>query len=657
MGLGIVLLAAAAITAPAATPIAIETFAAPPRLTAVNISPDGRYLAVTTTAADRDTVVLLDRTHPQSVPRPVITAPELFTLDYCRFATATRLVCSLRGPGLYEGIPIQTSRLIAVDADGTNQKVIAPIEGAAHGPYQDNVIGWSADVPDTILVVAQRNPVHFDMPSVVRGARSRMGSTVVVPPSVYGLDIRTGILTERLEPHGPMSDFLVDRQGRVRIGWGIDGESRLLYEVHDPANGQWRKLAGIDGRADADALKPIALCALEAPCVWAVGASAGRQALWRIDLGQEGKPAVEFSSPDVDIAGPMYGPGGELLGVVYETDKPRVYYTDPATRQMIERLQPLVSDEFLRQMDATPDRSQIILRASSDTDAGTFFRYEPASGKVERLGTGYPGLSAADIGRMQAIDYPARDGVRIPGYLTLPPGATPRHLPLIVMPHGGPLDRDDWQFNFLRAFLVSRGYAVLQMNFRGSAGYGEQWLKAANQDWGGVSYSDITDGARWAVAQGLADPGRMCIVGWSFGGYAALLGAVRNGDLYACAVSIAGVSDLSLLEKQESRVRGEAPTRAQIGAEVSKLAADSPARHAQEVKIPVLLVHGDRDLQSDVAQSRTMDAALTAAGKSHQFLLVGGANHQMDNQADRVKVLQTVEQFLATHLPTTPSAP
>src|SRR6202042_2478555 len=138
--------------------------------------------------------------------------------------------------------------------------------------------------------------------------------------------------------------------------------------------------------------------------------------------------------------------------------------------------------------------------------------------------------------------------------------------------------------------------------FRGSSGYGEQWLKAANQDWGGLTYGDITDGARWAVAQGIATAGRMCIVGWSFGGYAALLGAVRNDDLYACAVSIAGVSDLSLLEAQESRIRGDEPTRAQIGAEVSKLAADSPARHARDVKVPVLLVHGDHDLQSDVAQ-------------------------------------------------------
>ena len=549
-------------------------------------------------------------------------------------------------------------RLIAVDADGANQKVIAPIEGAARGPYQDSVIGWRGEVPDTILVIAQRNPVRFDMPSAQRGVRdSHMGSTVIVNPTVFGLNIRTGNLTELLAPRRPLSDFLVDATGRVRLGWGMNDRSRELhYEVHEPSTDQWRALQSLDTGASNEILKPIALCAAPASCAWAIGPAAGREALWRMDLAT-GSKSVEFAPAAVDITGPMFGPGGELRGVVYETDRPQVYYTDAVTRQMIERLQPLVPDEFLREMDATPDRSQVILRASSDTDAGTFFRYAPASGRFERIGTAYPALRGAALGQLRAIEYPARDGVRIPGYLTLPAGAAAHPLPLIVMPHGGPIDRDDWQFNFLRAFLVNRGYGVLQMNFRGSSGFGEQWLKAANQDWGGLTYADITDGARWAVAQGIAAAGRMCIVGWSFGGYAALLGAVRNGDLYACAVSIAGVSDLSLLEMQEARTRGEAPTRAQIGAEVSKLEADSPARHARDVKIPVLLVHGDHDLQSDVSQSRTMDAALTAAGKSHEYLQLSGAGHAIDREADRLRVLQKVAQFLATHLPVAPPAP
>jgi len=144
---------------------------------------------------------------------------------------------------------------------------------------------------------------------------------------------------------------------------------------------------------------------------------------------------------------------------------------------------------------------------------------------------------------MRAISYPARDGTRIPAYLSTPRGAQAAHLPLVVMPHGGPIARDTWGYFFLREFLVSRGYAVLQMNFRGSSGYGDDWFYAAHQDWGGLTYDDVVDGARWAIQQGITDPQRVCIVGWRFGDYVALVGAQRNPELFRCAIDIAGISD------------------------------------------------------------------------------------------------------------------
>jgi dipeptidyl aminopeptidase/acylaminoacyl peptidase len=246
---------------------------------------------------------------------------------------------------------------------------------------------------------------------------------------------------------------------------------------------------------------------------------------------------------------------------------------------------------------------------------------------------------------MRSIEYPARDGVNIPGYLTVPPGVRAEHLPLIVMPHGGPISRVSWQFSFLRQFLVSRGYAVLQMNFRGSSGYGADWFYAAHQDWGGLTYDDITDGAKWAVSAGIADPKRMCIVGWSFGGYAALLGAVRNSDLYRCSVSIAGVSDLMVLE----RFRGKIAER-QVGTDWAKLREDSPRRHAESVAIPILMIHGDHDFQAEIEQSELMARALASAHKRFQFVSIKGASHQLGRQSDRMKLLAEVEKFLAANL-------
>jgi dipeptidyl aminopeptidase/acylaminoacyl peptidase len=291
------------------------------------------------------------------------------------------------------------------------------------------------------------------------------------------------------------------------------------------------------------------------------------------------------------------------------------------------------------------------VRASSDVDEGTYYLFDVSQRHLIKVGTSHPDTDPATIGHMQSISYPAQDGTTIPGYLTTPPGQRAEHLPLIVMPHGGPIARDSWGYDFLRAFLVSRGYAVLQMNFRGSSGYGEKWLYDARQElWGGLTYSDIIDGARWAVKQGIADPSKLCIVGWSFGGYAALLAATRNSDLFRCSVSIAGVSDLSMLERQDLNFIGGASTRDQIGTNSAKLKADSPRNSAANVNIPLLMIHGDNDVQVNVEQSIAMDRALTKAQRPHEFILIKGADHQMSRESDRTTLLTAIDKFLATSL-------
>jgi dipeptidyl aminopeptidase/acylaminoacyl peptidase len=260
---------------------------------------------------------------------------------------------------------------------------------------------------------------------------------------------------------------------------------------------------------------------------------------------------------------------------------------------------------------------------------------------------------------MRPVSYAARDGTRIPAYISAPSGRPGTHLPLIVMPHGGPIARDTWGYFFLSQFLVSRGYAVLQMNFRGSSGYGNDWFFAAHQDWGGLTYDDVVDGARWAIQQGLTDPERVCIVGWSFGGYLALLGAQRNPELFRCAVDIAGVSDLVMLRDEghiflpasESRKR-------QIGIDRDKLERDSPRRHAADFKTPLLMLHGKMDAQAPFEHSDGMDTALKRAGKPHRFVVFPDADHQFSGVRDRATMLREIESFLGEHLPATaPNAP
>jgi dipeptidyl aminopeptidase/acylaminoacyl peptidase len=296
------------------------------------------------------------------------------------------------------------------------------------------------------------------------------------------------------------------------------------------------------------------------------------------------------------------------------------------------------------------DGKVYVIRSFSDVDAPSFLILDTSTHTATTLSAAYPGRDVTALAPMRSISYAARDGTPIPGYLSTPPGVPATHLPLIVMPHGGPIARDTWSYFFLREFLVSRGYAVLQMNFRGSSGYGQDWFFAAHQDWGGLTYDDVVDGARWAIKQGIADPERVCIVGWSFGGYLALVGAQRNADLFRCSVDIAGVSDLGLLIDEGYHWLNSGVIKQQIGTDSDKLKRDSPRLHAADFNVPLLILHGTMDAQVPFAQSDAMDTALKHAAKPHRFVVFPDADHQFSAEKDRVTLLQEIAAFLNDHL-------
>jgi len=284
-------------------------------------------------------------------------------------------------------------------------------------------------------------------------------------------------------------------------------------------------------------------------------------------------------------------------------------------------------------------------------DDGTYYIFDKASDKLQKLGVSYPELDQKSLGTMTNILYKATDGTEIPGYLTVPNGVEKKNLPMVVLPHDGPTERDSWQFSYLRTFLANRGYAVLQMNYRGSAGFGEKWRLAAHQDWGGISYTDIQDATRWAVKEGIADPKRICIMGAGFGGYAALLSATRNADnTYRCAISIGGFADLELLKTHAAAFGDRATRQEQIGSDGAKIRRDSPLQNARDVNIPVLLVHGAKDWQVQSLQTHEMAKALDRHDKDMEVVVIKGAVHDMERKSDRVTLLTEVEQFLARNL-------
>ncbi len=346
-----------------------------------------------------------------------------------------------------------------------------------------------------------------------------------------------------------------------------------------------------------------------------------------------------------------------VVGVRWTEDLPKQHFFDAGLAAIAADVQTHFADGFMTMRSWSRDRTRVLLFGERANDAGAYYIYDTAAKKLRILGKTYPQLTSPEhLGDRQSIKYRARDGKQIPAYLTLPAGVEPRNLPMVLLVHGGPHARDDFTFNWWASFLASRGYAVLQPNYRGSTGYGYEWFDAGRKGWGdGVMQTDVEDGMTALVKNGFVDPKRVCIMGGSYGGYAALAGATITPDLYACAVSVNGVSDPEDLLKDAQRVGRKSMIAewwgSSMGADdMDHLRKITPIRHADVVRIPTLLLHGIEDTVVPVDQSRSMHAKLLRAKKNVRYVELRGDDHWLSSASTRTQVLQEIETFLAASL-------
>jgi dipeptidyl aminopeptidase/acylaminoacyl peptidase len=624
-----------------AAPPSVEAFAQQEFMRDAQISPDGRYLAFISSVDGARVALTMDL---KKAGKPVAVlgteAGGKLDLSWCRWGNDTRLVCGFRESiNVRDDFSFVKTKLAAVDADGKNAKELMRNDRVSAAQFKDEVLDWTPSQPRTVLIQAQEN---------LRSTGTLLTSAATTP-AVYELDLYSGGLNMMLRPHQTIREYYTDGNGSVRLGVGLSNAQRLFY-ARLLGEDSWRLLAKVETFAITNQIVPQHVLP-GTNKAYAVALRDGRRALWEIDMEDREPPRLIFDHPRVDIDRFTYSSTtGKMLAFGYDMDRPFMQYEDEQLRTLLRGINKALPNTFNRPHSFTEDFGKLVVRASSDIDMGSYYLYDRETRGLKQLGRSYSNIPTDSLARMQAIEYPARDGTLIPGYLMIPSGKRPERLPFVVLPHGGPISRDTWQFDFLAQFLTTRGYGVLKMNFRGSSGYGQQWFHAAHQDWGGLTYSDILDGAHWVVDKGFADPQRTCIVGWSFGGYAALLGAVRNGDVFKCSVSIAGVSDLAELLNTSKHFINRGVVAKQIGDDSDKLKNDSPARNAAKVRIPVLMIHGTHDAQAPYEQSRLMASALSSAGKPHELLRLDGADHSIWRPADRATMLTKIEQFLATHI-------
>jgi dipeptidyl aminopeptidase/acylaminoacyl peptidase len=605
----------------------IADFSADTDFAAPALSPDGSLVAFVTRAQDARVLVVLDLAKRER--RGLMSATvDTFEITWCSFKSNERLLCGMRGTQFSSGQPYAVTRLVAIDTSGKGKpKVLVQNGSNGAAQFQDRITDWLVNDPKHVLI--------------------QLAEEFSIFPNVHSLDIYTGLTSVVQRARSPILYWTTDRAGVVRFGAGFD-DSKSTFITRDSADASWRTLAKWElGENDFDAVgfgpTPGTLLV--------TAAHNGREAIFEMDLNEKSSRQLLFANGEVDVGGPIYWPADRrIVGFSYETDMPGRMVFDEHARSIFDAIDTVLPSANNRVVDSSTDGRKLLIASSKDVRPTDYHVLDLDEKKLRRVGSANPALAGAQLAPMKPVKIKGPDGVMLPGYLTLPVGSNGKKLPMVMYPHGGPHVRDRWGFDEMVQFFASRGYAVLQVNYRGSTGYGFEWYEAGLQGWGTVMVDDITAATRWAIAEGIADPAHVSIVGWSYGGYAALMSAVREPDLYRCSVSIAGVADLKALAREDSRFYGGRKAVARIlGTDADELKAGSPLRSPEKIKIPVLLVHGDDDIQVLVDHSKRMARALDGAKKKHELVIIKDGNHSLSRFEWRQTLLTKLEGFLAAN--------
>ena len=548
-------------------------------------------------------------------------------LSSCNWVSNQRLVCNLYRVDRAAGYVGSASRLVALDLDSSNFQDLTP---GSRQLWGGAVIDWLPGQDNQVLI------------------QQASGN------SLEAVQIDTLTANRRpVERSESSSDFVSDGQGHVRImrvqqrrGATDLAANEIVQYYRQAGSNEWVRL-GVYNQLTARGPWPLAVDAERNAAYIMEKDSEGRDTIYRMALDGSGRRDLTISNPNVDIDGLIrIGRRRHVVGATYATERRQSTYIDADLQRIAQQLsRALPGQPLIDFIGASDDETKLLIRAGSDTDPGTYYVLDRATRHLTPIMRSRPELEGMTLANVRAVTYHAADGTEIPGYLTLPPSGPQRGIPAIVMPHGGPSARDVWGFDWLAQYFAHQGFAVLQPNFRGSAGYGSQWFQTNGfQSWR-TAIGDVNDAGRWLVSEGIADPAKLAIVGWSYGGYAALQSAVVDPALYRSIVAIAPVTDLQIARDEYQGTWSGANVRDFFGTG-QHIAAGSPAQHAARIQAPVLLFHGTFDLNVRIRQSRLMRDRLRDAGRRAELVEFADLDHQLEDSAARAQVLRRTDAFL-----------
>jgi len=643
-------LVASAALADGAKPFdAAAAFGARPTISDISMSPDGQSIAYVVSTQGQGSTLYTRRLGEgaKSVPALGVSGnPD--RLAGCAWVSNDRVICQTYGVVRdFSAFLLGYSRQWAVNADGSKpQQLTSRRNSYTRGLQTDGgqLVDWVPGQDGAVLMT------HNYLPDDHLG--SKMGSTLI-GLGVDQLDTRTLESRTVERPIFEAREYIGDGRGTVRIMGlhTVKGATRydagvISYHYRKQGSRDWQELCSYN-YVTREGFNPYAVDSTH-NVAYGFRKTGGRQALYSLALDGSMHEELLLARPDVDVDELItIGRNQRVIGASYATEYRHAAYFDADINKVIASLQrALPQYQNLQIVDASLDETRLIVLASGDKDPGTYYVFDRQAHRLEPFASVRAPLDGVVLASKSPVSYKAADGTEVPAYLTLPPGnSDAKGLPAIVMPHGGPGARDEWGFDWLAQFYAARGFAVLQPNYRGSLGYGDDWYgNNAFRSWP-TAISDVLDGGRWLVSQGIADPAKLAIVGWSYGGYAALQSAVTDPGLFKAVVAVAPLTDLQQLKNERRDWSDFLLTDEMIG-DGPQVREGSPARNADKIKVPVLLFHGTADRNVFVEQSRTMDKSLETAHVPHQLVIFEGLDHALEDSSARTQMLHDSEEFL-----------
>lgn len=600
--------------------IPLEEFFKNPVKSSYQISPNGEYYSYTAPWKDRMNIFI------QKIggePQRITSLEDRDIAGYF-WANDNRLIYMKDNGG------DENYYLVAVDKDGKNEKKLTEIKDV-----RTRIIDDLEDIPDEMIIgLNKRNPQVFD---------------------AYRINIVTGEMKMIAENPGNISGWMTDHEGKLRIAFTTDGVSNSL--LHRKTESEpFKKVITTNFK---ESMSPLFFTFDNKNVYASSNLGRDKSAIVVFDLETGKEKEVLFQHDVVDVSGLNYSKKRKVLtSISYYVDKRGRKFLDKETENLYKEIEAKLGSELQFGIGASnEDESKFIVRTYSDRSRGAYYFYDKASKKIEKLEDLSPWINVNEMCEMKPIQYKSRDGLTIRGYLTLPKGVEAKNLPVVINPHGGPWARDYWGFNPEIQFLANRGYAVLQMNFRGSTGFGRKFWEASFKQWGLTMQDDVTDGAKWLIDQGIADPKRIAIYGGSYGGYATLQGLVKDPDFYACGVDYVGVSNLfSFMKtippywKPYLDMMYEMVGNPENAEDKARMEKTSPSLNADKIKAPLFIAQGANDPRVKRSESDQMIEALQAQGVKVKYMVKDNEGHGFHNQENKFEFYREMEQFLGIHL-------